>query len=150
MKTIIKQLAHKFSEESAMKSHTFNRYYYRESAIENTEAEYRARYNNTDIYENLYTMNVEDDCRKDAKKLWEANKEQATLTGDFVVDLDMHSAGSDAKVFNAVREQTVGVVKEICAVLHLCEEQLKIYWSGGKGFHVVVPYEGYFTYNYKA
>ena len=145
MKTIIKQLAHKFSEESAMKSHTFNRYYYRESAIENTEAEYRARYNNTDIYENLYTMNVEDDCRKDAKKLWEANKEQATLTGDFVVDLDMHSAGSDAKVFNAVREQTVGVVKEICAVLHLCEEQLKIYWSGGKGFHVVVPYEGYFS-----
>lgn len=143
MKTRLKQLAHKSSEDNAMKSHPFNRYYYREGDSKNIEVDYRAKHNNTDIYENLYTMAVEDDCSKGAKKLWEANKEQAALTGDFVVDLDMDGAGTDADVFNAVKEETIEVVGELCGILHINEEQLKIYWSGGKGFHVVVPYSGY-------
>ncbi len=145
LKTRLRQLAHKFAEDSAMKSNSFTRYYYREDDSENTEAEYRAQYNNTDIYENMYTMTVEDNCKRKAKKLWNDNKEQASLTGDFVVDLDMDGAGKDVNVFNAVREETIEVVGELCGILHINEEQLKIYWSGGKGFHVVVPYVRYIS-----
>ena len=141
MKIRVKQLAHKFVQAGA-KSHPFTRHYYRDNSDKNILAKYREKHNNTEIYENLYTMTVEDDASKDAKSIWQANKEQAVLTGDFVVDLDLHGAGDKPEAYDTVRNDTIGVVKRLCQLLHITENQMKIYWSGGKGFHVVVPYAG--------
>lgn len=61
--------------------------------------------------------------------------DKSTLYGDFYLDFD------DADSFENVRDDAVRTFSYLKVVYHIPEEQLRIYFSGNKGVHIIVPAE---------
>lgn len=62
-----------------------------------------------------------------------ADADKSTLYGDFYLDFD------DADSFENVREDAIRTFSYLKVVYHIPEEMLKIYFSGNKGVHIIVP-----------
>lgn len=52
---------------------------------------------------------------------------------------DLLTAGSEDTAFEIIREDAKKIIAILDAIFYIPEEQLKIYFSGGKGVHIVVP-----------
>lgn len=62
-----------------------------------------------------------------------ADADKSTLYGDFYLDFD------DADSFENVREDAIRTFSYLKIVYHIQEELLRIYFSGNKGVHIIVP-----------
>lgn len=62
-----------------------------------------------------------------------ADADKSTLYGDFYLDFD------DTDSFENVREDAIRTFSYLKVVYHIPEEYLRIYFSGNKGVHVIVP-----------
>lgn len=86
-------------------------------------SKFRTKYNNTDIYHSAYmyeTMDI-DTCK---------------LYGDFYLDLD-GDINTEAG-FTQLKQDVAGVVAYFVSMGFL-ESDICIYFSGSKGFHVIIP-----------
>ena len=88
----------------------------------------RADANNTDVYSTIYLYK-------------EAYKDGDPLYAPLYFDLDckdLLNASSENNAFEVVREDALRVIAILEAIMNVGQEYLKIYFSGGKGIHIVV------------
>lgn len=91
----------------------------------------RKKYKNKGVYVSAY-------CYQDAK-----NKTEDTLLyGHLYIDLDLDElkdSSIENEAFEKIREDGLKTVSFISAIMGVDEEMVKIYYSGQKGLHIVVP-----------
>lgn len=92
---------------------------------------YRKKYNNTGVYVSAY-------CYEDGK----GKTEESLLFGHLYVDLDNHELkdkSTEKEAFETIREDGIKAISFLSAIMGIDEEMIKIYFSGQKGLHIVVP-----------
>ena len=90
---------------------------------------YRKEFNNTDIYTTIYQYNNVD-------------QNESLLYAPLYFDLDYNdliNSDTDEVAFEIIREDAKKVIAILEALFYIPEEQLKIYFSGAKGVHILVP-----------
>lgn len=91
----------------------------------------RKKYKNRGVYVSAY-------CYEDG-----ANKtEESLLYGHLYIDLDLDDLKDPSKeieAFEKIREDGTKTVSFLSAIMGIDEEMIKIYYSGQKGLHIVVP-----------
>ncbi|WP_422661706.1 primase C-terminal domain-containing protein (plasmid) [Paenibacillus sp. EC2-1] len=90
----------------------------------------RKRYKNKGVYVSAYRYS-------DAK-----DKANSLLYGDPYIDLDitdLKDPGKADEAFSKIREDAIKVVSYFSAIFGIDEKMIKIYYSGQKGLHVIVP-----------
>ena len=85
------------------------------------ELDFRVKYHNKDIYRTTYTY-------------LDSNKDTCRLAGDFYIDLDSDSPEES-------RQDTIIVVNRMKQIFGIPEDRIGIYFSGKKGFHIIVAAE---------
>lgn len=91
----------------------------------------RKRYKNRGVYVSAY-------CYEDAKN----KTDDSLLYGHLYIDLDitdLKDASKETEAFEKIREDGVKAVSFLSAIMGIDEEMIKIYYSGQKGLHIVVP-----------
>lgn len=92
---------------------------------------YRKKYKNKGVYVSAY-------CYTDAKD----KNEDSLLYGHLYIDLDntdLKDPSKETEAFEAVREDATKAVSFLSAIMGIDEDMIKIYYSGQKGLHIVVP-----------
>lgn len=86
------------------------------------------KYNNTGVYTTVLRYNNPD-------------QNIALMYGDLYFDFDIHGLidGSTADAFQKVRNDCIHVMALLTSIYKIGPEQLRIYFSGKKGLHLVVP-----------
>lgn len=84
----------------------------------------RDRFNNEDVYCTAYRYEVE-------------NQDESNLIGSFYIDLDYEI--KDSIDFAKVKRDLTLVVTSLETQFNIPRDYLRIYFSGHKGFHVIVP-----------
>lgn len=82
--------------------------------------------NNTDVYQTAYCYD-------------NTNTEEALLYGDLYFDLDCEI--NDEEDFRRVKTDAIIVLNFLTMTMKVPEEQVHVYYSGSKGFHIIVPAE---------
>jgi hypothetical protein len=93
--------------------------------------EMRRKYKNRGVYVSAYSY-------EDAKN----KSDESLLFGHLYIDLDITDLKDDSKAeeaFEKIREDGVKTVSFLSAILGIDEEMIKIFYSGQKGLHIVVP-----------
>lgn len=91
----------------------------------------RKKYKNRGVYVSAY-------CYEDAKN----KTDDSLLYGHLYIDLDITDLKDDTladEAFEKIREDGVKAVSFLSAIMGIDEEMIKIYYSGQKGLHIVVP-----------
>ena len=85
----------------------------------------KKRFNNIDVYSTNFLYNAEDQNESD-------------LIGPLYIDLDgdIH----DEESYNKVKQDTLTAISYLTTNLKVPKEYIRIYFSGNKGFHLIVPY----------
>lgn len=83
---------------------------------------FRKEYGNTDIYECVYAFSDKD------------NIEESLLYGPLYFDLD----GDIHNDFEALKRDATGIVTYFVSEIGLKHEEVSVYFSGAKGFHIIV------------
>lgn len=85
----------------------------------------KKRFNNVDAYSTAYLYNEEDQNRSD-------------LIGPLYIDLDgdIH----DEHSYEKVKHDTLSSISYIKTHLKVPKEFIRLYFSGSKGFHIIIPY----------
>ena len=93
--------------------------------------QFRFRHDNIDVYVTPYFYE-EGVCVEESK-----------LIGDFYLDFDkdLKDGHADESVYNEVRTDALRGVQYLQNILCVPLDQISIYFSGGKGFHLIVPKE---------
>lgn len=86
---------------------------------------FRTKWNNTGVYKTAYRYSNE--------------KQEGELIGDMYLDFDI--ANLDIDNFEKIRSDAIRSCAMLIAILGIDAEQLEIYFSGKKGFHIVIPYQ---------
>lgn len=81
-------------------------------------------YNNTDVYKTIL-------------EAWEEEDKENTLYGPLYLDVDGNTMTPEA--FETVKHDTVLILNFLITRCHIPEEQIRLYFSGSKGFHIIVP-----------
>lgn len=92
---------------------------------------YRKKYNNRGVYLSAYRY-------EDAK----GKTLDSLLYGHLYIDLDnpdMKDPDLEDEAFEAIREDGIRAISFLSAIMGVDEEMIKIYYSGQKGLHIVVP-----------
>lgn len=91
---------------------------------------FRYKFGNKGVFSTAYMYDSED----------QAN---ANLYGDFYLDFDHDIADSEdkEKAFDLVRKEVLAVIKYIRILYGIENSEMKIYFSGSKGIHLVIPKE---------
>lgn len=93
---------------------------------ENILTWYRNKYHNVDVYRSVFTYSEE-------------NFDRALIKGPLYFDLDF---GVDfTKDHIVFREQTRHCIMTLQQYLKIPADQIYLYFSGGKGYHIIVPEE---------
>jgi len=87
---------------------------------------YRNRYHNTDVYRSIFTYETSD-------------LSSSMISGPLYFDLDFGVNFSEDNV--AVRMQARHCVMTLQQYLKIPSDQIYLYFSGGKGYHIIVPSE---------
>ena len=90
---------------------------------------FRKEFNNTDIYSTIYQYNSTD-------------QNESLLYAPLYFDLDYNdlvNEDTEETAFEIIREDAKKVIAILDALFYIPEEQLKIYFSGAKGVHILVP-----------
>lgn len=92
---------------------------------------YRKKYKNKGVYVSAYQY-------MDA-----SNKtEESLLYGDLYIDLDnpdMKDASKEDEAFEKIREDGIKAISFLSAIMGVNEDMIRIYYSGQKGIHIIVP-----------
>lgn len=86
---------------------------------------FKKKYNNTDIYNTLYTYDS-------------LNIEDSSLLGPFYLDFD--SLNIEEEYF-IIRREVYQTIKYLKRIWGIPEYMIKLFFSGAKGFHIIVPYQ---------
>lgn len=90
----------------------------------------RKRYKNKGVYVSAYRYtNAED-------------KANALLYGDVYIDLDIVELKDEdkaAEAFDKIREDAIKTISYFSAIFGIDEDMIKIYYSGQKGMHIMIP-----------
>lgn len=92
---------------------------------------YRKKYHNTGVYVSAY-------CYIDGK----GKTEDSPLYGHLYIDLDNHELKdkeTEKMAFETIREDGIRAISFLSAIMGIDEDMIKIYYSGQKGLHIVVP-----------
>lgn len=91
---------------------------------------FRYKFGNKGIFATAYMYDSEE----------QAN---ANLYGDFYLDFDHEIIDSDdkEKAFDLVRKDVLGVIRYLRIIYRIDSNDIKIYFSGSKGIHIIVPKE---------
>lgn len=90
----------------------------------------RKRYKNKGVYVSAYKYTNARD------------KANSLLYGDLYIDLDIDDLKDKAlakEAFEKIREDAIKVVAFFSAIMFIDEAMIKIYYSGQKGLHIIVP-----------
>lgn len=85
-------------------------------------AKFRKDYNNTDIYQCVYSYSNKE------------NIDESLLYGPLYFDLD----GDIHNDFEALRHDAISIVTYFTNELGLNHEEINVYFSGAKGFHIII------------
>lgn len=94
-------------------------------------SKYRKQYKNQGVYVSAY-------CYKSAK----AKTDETELYGHLYIDLDnpdMKDIEQETDAFETIREDGIRAISFLSAIMGVDEEMIKIYYSGQKGLHIIVP-----------
>lgn len=94
-------------------------------------SKYRKKYNNQGVYVSAY-------CYQDAK----GKSDETELFGHLYIDLDnpdLKEVEQEQEAFETIREDGVRAISFLSAIMGIDEEMIKIYYSGQKGLHIIVP-----------
>lgn len=91
---------------------------------------FRYRYGNRGVFVTAYMYDSKD-------------QDNANLYGDFYLDFDYEISEADDKeqAFNLIRQEALAAVHYIRTIYGIERDQIRIYFSGSKGVHIVVPKE---------
>ncbi len=92
----------------------------------------RKRYKNKGVYISAYEYTKPDD------------KANSLLIGDMYIDLDhngMKEREIAAQAFEEIRQDAIKSVSFFSAIFGIPEDMIRIYYSGQKGVHIVIPRE---------
>lgn len=87
---------------------------------------FRRRHNNTDVYRTVFVY--------DSKQPSTAKK-----IGDLYFDLDTNDCSEEG--FDTVREDAQRIVGYMHSIMHVPYEDMRLYFSGARGIHILVPYQ---------
>lgn len=101
-----------------------NRFVTKDKDFAAAKKKFLTEYLNTDAYQTiLETWTAEDGTKK--------------LYGPLYLDIDGNAMTPEA--YQAVKQDTVLVANFLITQCHVPEDQLRLYFSGSKGFHILVP-----------
>ena len=86
---------------------------------------FKQEYNNTDIYNTIYSYDS-------------TNIEDSSLLGPFYLDYDSEDIDNE---FYIIRREVYQTIKYLERVWNIPNNMICLYFSGAKGFHIVVPHE---------
>lgn len=86
---------------------------------------FKQEYNNTDIYNTVYSYDS-------------TNIEDSNLLGPFYLDYDSEDIDNE---FSIIRREVYQTVKYLERIWGIPNNMLCLYFSGAKGFHIIIPYE---------
>jgi DNA primase large subunit len=91
--------------------------------------QFRFKNGNKGIYTSAYIYDGEDPYT-------------AKILGDFYLDFDKDLSGEDHEsVFNQIRADAVSAIRYMTNVLDIKSQYINVFFSGGKGVHITVPYQ---------
>lgn len=102
-----------------------NIYYKLDSNYNEQVQSFKQEYNNTDIYNTVYSYDS-------------TNIEESNLLGPFYLDYDSEDIDNE---FSIIRREVYQTIKYLERVWNIPNNMICLYFSGAKGFHVVVPHE---------
>lgn len=114
-------------EFGGSKNNCFRRnIYYKIGSNYNEQVQsFKRKYNNTDIYNTVYSYDS-------------TNIEDSTLLGSFYLDYDSEDIDNE---FPVIRREVYQTVKYLERIWGIPNNMIRLYFSGAKGFHIVIPYE---------
>lgn len=89
---------------------------------------FRLQHNNIEVYTSAF--------KYDSRDIASAN-----IIGDFYMDFDTDLASGGEKAFQALKKDVFSAIKFLNRVLLVELDQIRLYFSGNKGFHLIVPQE---------
>jgi hypothetical protein len=96
----------------------------------NNVIKFRYKYENKGVFATAYMYDDKDQSK-------------ANLYGDFYLDFDYDITDSNNKeeAFNIVRNEVLNSIRYFKIMYGISQESIKIYFSGSKGIHLIVPKE---------
>lgn len=85
---------------------------------------FRFKHDNVGIYVSAYKYSTKDIS-------------EADISGDFYLDFDNELTGEEA--FNKIKADLESAIKYIENIMRIDKDGVRVYFSGGKGFHLIVP-----------
>lgn len=82
------------------------------------------KYNNTDVYQTIL-------------ETWIDEEEKKLLYGPIYLDIDGDDMCENA--FKKTKKDTLLIIRFLIDVCHIPENQINLYFSGSKGFHILIP-----------
>lgn len=83
------------------------------------------KYEFTDTYSTIYRY---DNCRQDG----------ANIIAPIYIDLDINDLEKD---FEKLKRDVLLITRRLITMFNLKEQDIKYYFSGSKGFHIIIPHE---------
>ena len=83
------------------------------------------KYDFTDTYSTVYSYDNK-------------NQDLANIVAPLYIDLDINDLEKD---YNKLRKDVLLLIRKLRTVFHLQEDNIQIFFSGSKGYHIIIPYE---------
>ena len=83
------------------------------------------RYDFTDTYSTVYSYDNK-------------NQDLANIVAPLYIDLDINDLEKD---YDKLRKDILLLIRKLKTVFHLKEDNIQIFFSGSKGYHIIIPYE---------
>lgn len=83
------------------------------------------KYDFTDTYSTVYSYDNK-------------NQDLANIVAPLYIDLDINDLEKD---YDKLRKDVLLLIRKLKTVFHLQEDNIQIFFSGSKGYHIIVPYE---------
>ena len=83
------------------------------------------KYDFTDTYSTVYSYDNK-------------NQDLANIVAPLYIDLDINDLEKD---YDKLRKDVLLLIRKLRTVFHLQEDNIQIFFSGSKGYHIIIPYE---------
>jgi hypothetical protein len=83
------------------------------------------KYDFTDTYSTVYSYDNK-------------NQDLANIVAPLYIDLDINDLEKD---YDKLRKDVLLLIRKLKTVFHLQEDNIQIFFSGSKGYHIIIPYE---------
>ena len=83
------------------------------------------KYDFTDTYSTVYSYDNK-------------NQDLANIVAPLYIDLDINDLEKD---YDKLRKDVLLLIRKLKTVFHIQEDNIQIFFSGSKGYHIIIPYE---------